>query len=578
MQLRLTRRLSITGAILLAIALMASLLAMQVVATPPKAAHAASAPLCTLRPQLCTETAEPWNSAGQYTGHDEPSLLFYSHQPGSGNNLVSLLNLPRDPRAAPSQDGTGTTWGFQLHPAFWYGMIMCDDQAAPNPGATCKPDSDSNLHTSLDPTSPDYFGLTPGQGFMEMQFYPPGWGPVSCTNSDGVTDGKWCAALNIDSVQSNSNTGVANNAACNNLVGPEPVNFAYITKSGHASAPASPAEGFGNQAIVTADTLEFNSGDRLLVDMHDTAAGFQVVITDLTTHQRGSMTASIANGFAHALFQPDATTCTMQPYTFHPMFSTSTPDTRVLWAAHSYNVAFSDEIGHFEYCNAVTPGTSRCDATAGHPNPTDQTPDSDDRGCATAPVVTKKPGNATLTGCLSTDVDFDGPEYQNGTWPGSPGAIPSKVTTPIQFTSPLFRRSAGDGKRGDDHDLLLRNYDQVAFETDLPRIEGSDTSPNNACQRHVSNPADPSPGAGCVNPPNGATFYPIYTTTRSFGECVWQEGGASIPGTINRFGGTSAAEYGGLLLSNYPATGFTITQRYNNFHNSLNKNPCPAIL
>jgi hypothetical protein len=35
------------------------------------------------------------------------------------------------------------------------------------------------------------------------------------------------------------------------------------------------------------------------------------------------------------------------------MYSTSSEHTRVPWAAHSYNVAFSDEIGHFEYCSAV---------------------------------------------------------------------------------------------------------------------------------------------------------------------------------------------------------------------------------
>ena len=74
---------------------------------------------------------------------------------------------------------------------------------------------------------------------MEMQFYPPGWGPVSCTDASGNQDGKWCAALTIDSVQSNSNTGVQNNAACNSLLGPEPVNYAIITKSGVPVAPGS---------------------------------------------------------------------------------------------------------------------------------------------------------------------------------------------------------------------------------------------------------------------------------------------------------------------------------------------------
>ena len=44
--------------------------------------------------------------------------------------------------------------------------------------------------------------------------------------------------------------------------------------------------------------------------MHDTPAGFQVVIHDLTTGQSGSMTASVANGFGHAMFEPDASTCT----------------------------------------------------------------------------------------------------------------------------------------------------------------------------------------------------------------------------------------------------------------------------
>lgn len=121
------------------------------------------------------------------------------------------------------------------------------------------------------------------------------------------------------------------------------------------------------------------------------------------------------------------------------------------------------------------------------------------------------------------------------------------------------------------------NYSQVAFETDLPRIEGSDSSPNNACQRHVTNPADSNPGAGCSKLPVGASFYPIYsTTTDSNGSCIWQEGGGDIPGTTDNFGGSSSTEYGDLLLSNYPAVGFTITQRYNNFRNELDANPCPA--
>src|SRR5205807_1586641 len=80
------------------------------------------------------------------------------------------------------------------------------------------------------------------------------------------------------------------------------------------------------------------------------------------------------------------------------------------------------------------------------------------------------------------------------------------------FTSPLF--------------LGSQNYDRAAFETDLPRIEFATSPP---CQRHISNPADPSPGTGCVNPPAGANFYPFFSTASSGGSCVWQLGGAFTP-------------------------------------------------
>ena len=560
------RRLGFVGAIVFAIASLVGPLASGDAAVTPSVSNR---PLCVQRPALCTEQVDPWTYHGYkyVSGHDEPSVLFYSTTPGSGNSDQYQLTLPTDPVAPPKQDGTGSTWNFQLRPTFWLGMIMCDDQDAPNPGATCTPNSDQNIFTSTNPKSAKYLGLTPGQAYMEMQFYPPGWGPVSCTDRNGVQDGKWCSALTIDSDQENMNTGEQNNTACNNLVGPEPVNYAVVTKSGHPVAPARPDEGFGNQAVVTSDTLEYSNGDQLVVDMHDTSDGFQIVIHDLTTGESGSMTASVANGFGHALFQPNASTCTVVPYAFHPQFSTSNANTRNVWAAHTYNVAFSDEIGHFEYCNAVGSFGGNC-TSAGSP---DSTLDDDDTFCFPYPLV--GPAGAmleSLTGCVQADDDFDGPSYQGSAWPGGPGAVAANVSTPVRFTSPLF---TGPGNSG------LSNYRQVAFEADLPRIEGADFSTTNDCQRHVSNPADPNPGAGCVNPPlgpNGPAFYPLYTTTLAGGSCLWQQGGANIPGTSDTFGGTSTTEYGRLLLSDYPAPGFTITQRYNNFQNNVSGNPCPA--
>jgi hypothetical protein len=38
---------------------------------------------------------------------------------------------------------------------------------------------------------------------------------------------------------------------------------------------------------------------------------------------------------------------------FHPTYATSSEHTRNTWTAHTYNIAFADEIGHYEYCNRV---------------------------------------------------------------------------------------------------------------------------------------------------------------------------------------------------------------------------------
>jgi hypothetical protein len=580
---RVPRRLLLAGAIVLGIFALVSILAAGGGRATPAANAAITPPLCVLHSQLCTEANSPWswNGYNYISGHDEPSLLFYSNKPGSGNSNRYQLTLPTDAPTPPAQNGSGGTWNFMLHPAFWFGMAMCDNQSAPNPGANCQADSDKNILTGTDPSKPNYLGNTPGSAFMEMQFYPPGWGGFGTGVSCGPNNHQWCAALNIDSFSSNSNTGVPNNSACLSQTGIEYVNYAIITKSGTSQGPADPLDQTAATFATGPDTLEMNSGDQLTVDMHDTSAGFQVVIHDLTTGETGSMTASIANGFGHPLYQPTATTCTDQPYAFHPMYSTSGPDTRVLWAAHSYNVAFSDEIGHFEYCNApISRQGGHCTAPDS-PDGTATAPFGDDVGCFDLPVVQGTPPTTlvpSLVGCLGSDGDFDGPEYQNGTWPGSPTADPSKVSAPILFSSPLFSAGGGMGsQKGND----LHNYSQVAFETDLPRIEGTDsavtTPPNNFCQRHLTNPADPSPGAGCVDPPNGASFYPIFSTTSgSNGACLWQEGGGNIPGTTNNFGGAPGVEYGGLLVSNYPVVGPSISQRLNNFHNTLNDNPCPA--
>jgi hypothetical protein len=80
-----------------------------------------------------------------------------------------------------------------------------------------------------------------------------------------------------------------------------------------------------------------------------------------------------------------------------------------------------------------------------------------------------------------------------------------------------------------------------------------------------------------VNPPVGAAFYPIYTTRHDAGRCLWQLGGPNIAGTQQNFGGTSTAEYGPIQAVFYPAANGQPKYIYENFHNTLAFNPCPAF-
>jgi hypothetical protein len=376
-----------------------------------------------------------------------------------------------------------------------------------------------------------------GTGFLELQLYPPGWTPFIVGTSCDPT--KWCAAMAIFGL-SDSLTQ-ANNAACLSTAGEEWANFAFLTKSGTPQAPVDPL-GF-TAATYTPDpskALYMNPGDELTVSIHDSAAGLVTSIADGTTGQSGSMTASAANGFAHPLFQPSASTCTEQPYSFHPMYSTSNEHTRVPWAAHSYNVAFSDEIGHFEYCDKAN-----VQGACVVPGVTDPKKDGDDVGCF-------NPSASLLVqvgGCIATDTDFDGTSYQRD-WPGtlSNAARDHQLhSESFQFTSPL---SGG------------QNYERMAFEADLPAIEAS---------------CDTSTGAGCSNPPPGSAFYPIYSTRGTDG-CAWQEGGTHIPGTVKRFGGTSSSEYGPLVklfYAPFPGAPGTVPS-FEDFRRVFGTNPCPS--
>jgi hypothetical protein len=502
-------------------------------------ATSSAEPFCEVHRGVCPDTRTHQDYEGNYVGHDEPALLFYSTRGGSGNSNTWRLRLPHEAPTMPKQDGTGGTWNFQRSIAFWFGMDLCETQSYPNPGVPCPPDSDANIKDDTDSSSANWVGNHVGSGFLELQFYPPGWsrfadGGVSCDPT------RWCAAMAVFGL-SDSLTQT-NNADCLSRAGEEWANFAFITRSGVPQAPPDPL-GF-SAATFDPDpskVLMMNTGDDVEVSIHDSAAGLVNTIADLTSGQSGSMTASVANGFAHPLFQPSAATCTEQPYAWHPMYSTSSEHTRVPWAAHTYNVSFSDEIGHFEYCNHVS-----TQGTCVNPGIGEAKKDADDVGCFGADVSLLVP----VGGCEGSDVDFDGTSYQPD-WAGtiSDTARDRQLhSESFVFTSPI---TGG------------RNYDRMGFEADLPAIE-----PLSVCDLQ---------GNGCVNPPPGAQFYPIYSTRSARGACGWQEGGTFIPGTANTFGGTSTSEYGPLLFVYYaPFPNFPGGSVAEDFRNTLSTNPCAS--
>jgi hypothetical protein len=413
---------------------------------------------------------------------------------------------------------------------------------------------------------------------MEMQFYPPGWVPwptwAVAVGASACDPTKWCAALNIFSLSQDPVNHTLQNPTCANLVGFEYVNFAFITRNGAAQAPANPVD--STLTTFTPDPakdLFMNSGDRLRVSFADTDNGLRVVIKDLTADQSGSMTASAANGFAQIRYDPTGTSCDAIPYNFHPMYSTSSEQTRVIWAAHTYNVSFSDEIGHFENCqgpnpipatpfgldaqgNVVSCPTGNTEGFGAKVKPTD----GDDNWCFPASEALR----IHISGCTDTNSGFDSLGYQP-VWPDGNTRLHPE---PILFSSPLT---------GEDYDV---NYQRVAFEADLPRIEFG------RCNRTT--------GVGCTLVPiddagNPVAFYPFFSTvggsgsadngTRSSGAngrsengCLWGFGN-ELPGGTNDFG--RQAQWGSLLSTTY-LSGLGTINRFNNFRKVLSTNPCPA--
>jgi hypothetical protein len=516
---------------------------------------------CSHSAGTCTEvgnSAEVFG-ANNYVGHDEPSVHFWSDVPGAGNQMQYQMTLPTEP--SPAHPNTpGKSYNTLIYNSVWFGMTLCDNESYPEQTHTCKQDSDTNI---VDPTvSPKH----PGAAFMELQFYPPGWIQwptwAIAVGTGGCDPTKWCAALNVDSLLEDPVAGTTQNPTCAARVGVETINFAFLTLNGKSTGPANPLD--STLATFTPDAsrdLFMNSGDNLSVSLNDTAKGLQTTIVDKTTGQTGFMVASQNNGFAHIKYDPTGTSCEAIPYNFHPMYSTSSEKTILPWGADQDGISFTDEIGHFQYCNGPTAIPTSKFGLDNKGNPivcpagnteeigvNAEPTDSEDSFCFSgtqAPVI-------HLNGCTNTNTGFDGVQY-TPVWPDGNTTL---HPTPMLFSSPL----TGAG--------FTQPYSRAGFEVDLPDIESAGGG----------QPCDRATGFGCTHIPitddgQPAQFYPFFSTTSTTSGCMW-EFGNHVPGDTNDFGRND--QYGPALNANYIAFGGggrTLT-RFNSFRQILASNPC----
>ena len=265
------------------------------------------------------------------------------------------------------------------------------------------------------------------------------------------------------------------------------------------------------------------------------------------------MTASVANGFGHILYTPDSTTCQEAPYAFHPEYSTANPRGNT-WSAHTYNVAMSDEIGHFENCLRARRGRLNC-TKPGSQDAGGLDEDDGNNFCVPGTDSTL----VKINGCFSADEDWDGQSYRTTGRARTPNPFVDQALhpSPVLFTSPLAN---GTTQLLDDR------------VRDRPAADRGRRTP-----RTTRRSATERPARTASNPPDGAQFYPFFTTGIHDGTCTWQEGGNFIPGhdqplrrqLDDRVRPAAADGLPGARLHDHDA-------RFDNFNSGDQANPCPV--
>ena len=473
--------------------------------------------------------------------------------------------LPVDPSAAPTAGTPGkdvADW-FELSPAPWFSMAMCDPYSYPQ--LPCVAESDANA-----PSCPNGFNCPsnayPGGGsaVMEMQLYPPGNPPwpdnVSCSNVG------WCAAITIDSLECTYLY-----ATCQTHC-EEPINSAFIQTNGVPTGPAGPGDADFDTSVPNSDTLIMKPGDKISVHMFDAPApavqgalggndALEVVIDDLTQNTSGFMQASAANGFEYIDMN-----CDVGAANWQPEYNTASAGNIIPWAALQTDISTEYETGHFEACNSVTGsvanafdpydlgGTySTCvggdegttgagegaETTDGLCYPANDTHTGWDQGTGTAtgPPIALCEDNVTQNG----DLNFDGTPYRTE-WPT--GASPTSLY-PSSFVESLPTSNA-------------KQYSKWYLQTDVALSE-------DICEGTTGT------ATGCTVPPAGSevdqpgnvAFYPYWSEVVKRGTCTIEFGNVSSGPGVNDFG--QDAQYGSDL---FPKLG------YPEFEGKIHANTC----
>ena len=313
---------------------------------------------------------------------------------------------------------------------------------------------------SPNPKSPNYIGKHPGNAFMEVQFYSPGYVPQF--DGFGCSATQYCATLTIDSL---SDQPQHRRSAEQRL----PHNHFLVGRSRSTGRTSPRAASRRRRRTRWRCRDDPNAdGPQPRPDQgpadeprrHDPGAHARHagrVRVDITTSPpaSGSMTASIANGFGQVLFQPNAKQC-------HVAAVRVPPDVLLRRAARQHVGGARQQprrLGRDRPLRVLRRDRRHGSCTS--PGRGDTTLDADDRSASTGTPRrwSRSPGcfarrrrlrRAVLPARLAGDVREPAPDRK-------------LHETPMRFTVPT-----SDGKA----------LEKVAFENDLPRIERGE--PGNA--------------------------------------------------------------------------------------------------